>query len=111
MLWLFAYKCKEQQNFCSYCNQTDHAFNECKATEFYCTNCGGIHNAYNYRQYEKYKNLKRIEVKKEIEYLLGLASGTLSRREVVSYSEYLTNTGSYLIIRCMHTMKPEKKST
>ena len=87
-------KCKQQLNFCSYCNQTDHVFNECKSSEFYCTNCGGNHNAYDYRMCEKYKNLKILEIKKETEYLLGLTSGTLSRREGILYAECLSYSGS-----------------
>ena len=40
--------------------------------------------------------MKRFENKKEIEYLLGLTSGTLSRREGIMYAECLTKSGSSL---------------
>ena len=59
-------KFRQQHNYCSYCNQTDHVFNECEANEFYRTNFGGNHNAYNYKDCEKYINLKRVEVKKRL---------------------------------------------
>ena len=78
--------CKENAQYCSYCNKTDHSFEHCNGSRLECTNCGGSHNAYNYRECEKYKSIKRLEIKKEIENQLGLMTGSLSKSYGLTYA-------------------------
>ena len=79
--------CREKLHHCSYCNKTDHPFNQCQETTMNCTNCGGNHNAYNHRECEKFKNIKKLEVRKEIENLLGLTSGSIAKNSGITYAE------------------------
>ena len=79
-------KCRERYSHCAYCNGIDHPDSDCSSNVLYCTNCGGNHNAYNYRECEKYKSLKKLELKRETEFQLGLTSGSLSKKEGVSYA-------------------------
>ena len=59
-------KCREKTNHFAYCDRTNHSESDCQSSEFYCTNCGGNHNAYNFRECEKYKSLKKLKIKKKL---------------------------------------------